>query len=91
MNEKIFIINIELNSLVAIKKFENILSKMGNHKKIIENVYAIKVAHTNTSEIIRNQIKSELSGLYPLFIMKSSTDAAWQLPFEVDGWIKNNI
>lgn len=91
-NDRVFIICIGLSNKSDVGNFEEVLSSIGSDvKKIMENVYAVKTSYTNTSEILRNQITAKFNGQCTLFIMKSSIDAAWRVPVDVDNWMKNYI
>lgn len=91
MNEKVFIICIELNSNNFKNKFENIIKKIGNFINIIEGVYAIRVPYSRTSEEIRKHITEQLQGQYSIFVMKSNVDAAWRLLSNSGTWLNSYI
>lgn len=89
MNEKIFIVCIELNSKNATERFTNLISSISlGYKKIIDNVYVMRTKYTDTSEYIRDEIMKQFSGQCTIFVMKSSSDAAWRIPSDVDSWLK---
>lgn len=92
MNDKTFIVCIELNTKNAISKFEKANIGMGNPVKIIDNVYAIKAPYMVTSRMIFDQIFSAMNNTdFNIFIMKSSIDATWKLPSSLDNWLQMNI
>lgn len=88
MNEKVFIICIELNNKVSIIKFESLLNQLGPWKMVIPNVYVIRRDYSLTSEVIRQEIFGKFTNQCKLFIMKSSIDASWNLTTDVDSWLK---
>lgn len=93
MNDKIFIVGIELNSISAKQKFESSLTQLGSksHIEITSGVYAIKLPYMYTAEMVRNQISSIFSNNCRLFVMKSSIEAAWNINPNADLWLKSNI
>lgn len=91
MNDKVFLIAVELNSLSAVQKFERVLSSIGEWKKIVGNVYVLKQSFSRMSENVRVHISNEFGDNARMFIMKTSLDAAWNLDASVDSWLKNNI
>lgn len=91
MNEKVFIVGIELNNITAITKFENALNTIGEWKKVVTGLYAIKKDFSTTSDLLRQMIWVNFTNECQLFIMKTSLDAAWNLNPETDGWLRNNI
>ncbi len=91
MNDKVFIICVELNSLHSITTFENMLRFLGNYQKILPNIYAIKRSQSETSTSLKNYILQRFSNNCQIFIIKSSIDASWNLPINIDSWLKTNI
>ena len=91
MNDKVFIICIELNNIRAIETFENLLSSMGIWINITLNTYAIKQDSSVTSNNLKMTILNELSRDCRVFVMKTSIDASWNLPANIDGWVKSYI
>ncbi len=91
MNDKVFIVGIELNTRASIEKFEQYNFNKGIPFKIMPGLYCIKTSFSETSEIIRERIVALFSGQCQVFVMKSSIEAAWRLPSNVDGWLKSNI
>ena len=87
MNDKVFIVGIELNSISSKDKFETYLQdRFGKNGsvQITNGVYAIKVPFMYTAEQLRGMILA-------IFIMKSSIEAAWNASPEVGSWLKSNI
>lgn len=91
MNDKVFLIAVELNSISAIQKFEKVLSSIGEWKKLVGNVYVLKQPFSRMCENIRTQIVIQFGEDVRMFIMKTSLDAAWKLDASVDRWLKENI
>lgn len=91
MNDKVFLIAVELNSISAVQKFEDVLSSIGEWKKIVGNVYVLKQTFSRMSENVRVHISNEFGENSRIFIMKTSLDAAWNLDASVDSWLKSNI
>ncbi|WP_462355783.1 hypothetical protein [Phocaeicola coprophilus] len=92
MNDKVFIVCIELNSKHVADRIENYIRSFSiGYKKIIENVFAVRVANNYSSENIRDMINMQLGGNSTIFVMKSSIDAAWKVLPEIDGWLKSYI
>ncbi|HAB41853.1 MAG TPA: hypothetical protein DCE24_08360 [Porphyromonadaceae bacterium] len=92
MNEKLFILCIELNSKRFIQKFENLT--LGIHKpiKIIDNVYFVRFPYMATSAQVREALFGQMGSTdFNVFIMKSSIDASWRLSGELDNWLAQNI
>ncbi len=94
MNDKVFVVGIELNSISSKVKFETYLQgrfgKSG-YIEITNGVYAIKVPIIYTAEQLRTLILGVFSNNCQLFVMKSSIEAAWNASPEVDSWLKSNI
>ena len=85
MNDKIFIISIELNSKAAVAQFEKVMNGCSStYVKIMENTYAV-------SEAIRDIVLNKMGGDCILFVMRSSIDTAWRINSSADGWLKSHI
>ena len=91
MNEKVFIIGIELNNTAAYEKFEKYSFGAGLPFKILDGLYCVKAAYSTSSEQIRNTINSLFHDNCQVFVMKSSIDLSWRLPDRIGIWLKNNI
>ncbi len=91
MNDKVFLIAVELNSMSAIQNFEKVLSSIGEWKKLVGNVYVLKQPFSRMCENIRVHISTNFGKDLRMFIMKTSLDAAWNLDASVDRWLKENI
>lgn len=92
MNEKVFIICIELNNKNAVSRFESTLSSFSmSHIKVTENTYAIRVQPSYNSDMIRDILLSKMGGDCILFVMRSSIDAAWRINGSADFWLKSYI
>lgn len=91
MNEKIFIVCIELNNRSITNRFEDSMQNWGECKKLMTNVYAIKRPFNETSIDVKNLIDSILGCECVSFIMKSSIDASWFLDVATNDWLKGNI
>lgn len=92
MNEKIFIVCVELNSIASKNKLEQVLSNISSTKtKIVDGVYAIRVSQILNSSQIRDNILKLIGGQFEIFVTKSSIDASWRLPSDVAGWLNANI
>lgn len=91
MNDKVFLIAVELNSISAIQEFEKVLSSIGEWKKLVGNVYVLKQPFSRMCENIRVHISTNFGKDLRIFIMKTSLDAAWNLDASVDCWLKENI
>lgn len=91
MNEKVFLVCIELNNRRNIYAFESLGIFLGKPKKIMENVYAVRTNYTTTSTNVREAIFSKLGSDFNIFVMKTSIDASWRLSSELDGWLTTNI
>lgn len=92
MNDKIFIISIELNSKAAVAQFEKVMNGCSStYVKIMENTYAVRVSSSYTSEAIRDIVLNKMGGDCILFVMRSSIDAAWRIADTSDGWLKTYI
>lgn len=92
MNDKVFIICIELNNKNAVAQFENVIRGCSStYVKIMENTYAVRVSSSYTSEAIRDIVLDKMGGDCVLFVMRSSIDAAWRIIDAADGWLKTCI
>ena len=92
MNDKVFIICIELNNKNAISRFESALSGIStSHIKVMENTYAIRVQPSYNSDMIRDILLSKMGSNCILFVMRSSIDAAWRINGSADSWLKSYI
>lgn len=91
MNDKVFLVAVELNSISAIQQFEKALSSIGEWKKLVSNVYVLKQTFARMSDNVRMHITREFGNDLRIFIMKTSLDASWNLDFSVDNWLKSNI
>lgn len=92
MNDKIFIISIELNSKAAVAQFEKVMNGCSStYVKIMETTYAVRVSSSYTSEAIRDIVLNKMGGDCILFVMRSSIDTAWRINSSADGWLKSHI
>lgn len=91
MNDKIFIVCVEINKQSLRDKFEHTAIGKGLPKRIMDNVYAVTAPYSFGSEQIRNQINSLFANSCLVFVMKASVDASWRLPLDIDSWLKDNI
>lgn len=92
MNDKIFILYIELNSRSVMQKFEGLTLGYAKPKKIMDNVYGIRASYMVTSKQLRDQLFNQMgTSDFNVFIMRSSVDASWRLPGNVDEWLSSNI
>lgn len=91
MNDKVFIVCVEINKQSLRTKFENTIIGKGNPRKIMENVYAITTPYSFNSEQVRNQINAIFLDDCNVFVMKASIDASWRLDVMTDGWLRSNI
>ena len=92
MNDKVFIICIELNNKNAVAQFENVIRGYSStYVKIMENTYAVRVSSSYTSEAIRDIVLDKMGGDCILFVMRSSIDAAWMIVDSADGRLKTCI
>lgn len=92
MNDKVFIICIELNNKNAVAQFEKTIKGISSSCiKVTENAYAIRVSYYYTSEKLRDIVLTKMGGDCILFVMKSSIDAAWRINGEADIWLKSYI
>lgn len=93
MNDKTFIVCIELNTLALREKFE--LGGFGNYSpivKVMDNVYLLRAGYNCTSSMLRDSIISYLGTQdINIFVMKSSIDASWRLSSSLDITLKNII
>lgn len=91
MNYKIYIVAIELGTKKALEKFEKYSIGFSTPKKIIEGVYAFKTPVAFDSSMLRNNISGYMGEDVPLFITKSSFDAAWRVSEDINNWLKENL
>lgn len=91
MNDKVFIVGIELNNISAYERFEKNNFGMGLPLKIVPGLYCVKTPFDRNSEQLRNTISGIFAGQCRVFVMKSSIDASWRLPMDVDSWLKSNL
>lgn len=92
MDYKVFIIGIELNSLLTKNKFENFLGSQGEWKKISDGCYLVKPTFiTQSSMELKNRISPFYNGGGQLFVMKTSFDASWEVKGEISSWLSNNL
>lgn len=91
MNDKVFIVCIEINKQSLRNRFETTIIGNGSPQKIMENVYAITTPYSYNSEQIRNQVNSIFMDECNVFVMKASVDASWRLDVTTDSWLRSNI
>lgn len=91
MNDKVFIVCIEINKQSLRLRFENAVIGKGNPQKIMENVYAVITPYSFNSEQVRNQVNSIFMDNCNVFVMKASIDASWRLDVTTDRWLRSNI
>lgn len=92
MNEKVFIVCINLNSMVATRTFEGGLSNIcKSWKKLMERVYLLSVQGSEISSLMMRDRIGPLSSGCDSFIMRTSVDASWKLPISLDAWIMQNL
>lgn len=91
MNDKVFIVCIEINKQSLRNRFETTIIGNGSPQKIMENVYAITTPYSYNSEQIRNQVNSIFMDDCNVFVMKASVDASWRLDVTTDSWLRSNI
>ena len=93
MNDKAYIVSIELNNTAAREKFER--GGFGNRGaivKILENVYVFRANYNCTSAILRDAIISFMgTDEINILVMKTSIDAAWRLTPSLDSFLKATI
>lgn len=91
MNDKVFVIGIELNTKAAYAKFESINFGYGTPVLIVPGLYCIKVPYSYTSLQIRDYIVNMFQEKCQVFVMKSNIDLSWRLPDSIALWLKENI
>ncbi len=91
MNDKIFIVCIELNTKSAIMRFENSLIGKDMPFKIIEGTYGIRADYTATSSMIRDIITSIFGNQCVTMVLKAGLDVSWKLLPEAEAWMKENL
>ncbi len=91
MNNKVFVIGIELNNRAAYNRFENHSFYGFLPMKIMPGLYCIETSFSITSENLRSDITDLFAGYCMDCVMKSRVDASWRLPLQVDYWLKENI
>lgn len=89
MNDKVFIVAVELNKISSVKKFEEELGFLGMWIKATNGVYFLKTPFDYTSESIIEKIF--MNERIKIFVMRTSLDAAWNLENSLDEWLKKNI
>ena len=86
MNKKVFLICIESNRPTDSQRVESVISMYiaERYAVVMNNVYVVMARDFNaTCESIRGQLTSQLYG-FQIFIMQTSTNAAWRLEPSVD-------
>lgn len=91
MNDKVFIICVEINKQSLRTKFESTVIGKGNPKLIMENVYAVITPYSFNSEQVRNHVNAIFMDNCNVFVMKASIDASWRLDISTDNWLRSNI
>lgn len=91
MNDKVFIVGIELNNKAAFERFEKSNFGMGIPVKIVPGLYCVKTQYSQSSEYLRNSIVGMFSGQCQVFVMKSSIELSWRLPESIAQWLRANI
>lgn len=91
MNEKVFVVGIELNNKASYNRFERNNFGMGVPFKILPGLYCIKTNYSTTCEELRDKIVNLFSSQCQVFVMKSNIDLAWRLPDNVASWLNMNI
>lgn len=93
MNEKVFIICVDLQTKTDKEKLENCLksSQYQNYQVLMERVYAVKAPSFVDSVMVRDFIRGKLDFNCPVFVMKTSLDAAWNIMSSSDVWLRNNV
>lgn len=91
MNERIFVVCLEINTIKAKKEIEKRLALIGDWVEVLEHVYVVKSANPFLdSDMVRMQLQTP-SPNGKMFVMKTSIDAAWATSPSVDAWLKTNI
>lgn len=91
MNDKVFIIGIELNTKAAYERFENYNLGFGRPEPIVPGLYCLKAPFSFTSLQLRNNIVNMFQEKCQVFVMKSNIDLAWRLPDQTGQWLRDNI
>ena len=93
MNEKVFIVCIDLPTTADKEKFERCLkeSQYRDFQLLMERVYAIKAPLFEDSVMVRDYIRRNIGTMCSLFVMKTSLDAAWNIMSPSDAWLRNNV
>lgn len=92
MNEKVFLVCVELNNIASKNRLEQALSNISSTKiEIVNGVYAIRVSQMLNSSQIRDNILQQIGGQFEIFVTKSSIDASWRLSGNVAGWLNAYI
>lgn len=91
MNDKVFIIGIELNTSAAYKRFESFNLGLGYPVLIIPGLYCVKAPFSYTSAQIRDNIVGMFQEKCQVFVMKSNIDLSWRLPESIGNWLRENI
>ena len=93
MNEKVFLICIDLQTSSEKEKFERFLkeSEYRNFQILMERVYAIKAPLFEDSVMVRDNIRRKMGPMCSIFVMKTSLDAAWNIMTSSDVWLRNNV
>ncbi len=91
MNDKVFIVCVEINRQILRERFEHTMIGNGTPKKIMDNVYALTTPFSFKSEQIRDRINAIFSNECEVFVMKASVDASWRLDVSIGNWLRSNI
>jgi hypothetical protein len=93
MGEKVFIICVDLQTTADKEKLESGLkgSQYSNFQVLMERVYAVKAPQYVDSVMVRDFIRGKLDFKSPVFVMKTSLDAAWNIMSSSDAWLRNNV
>ena len=93
MGEKVFIICVDFQNTADKEKFESGLkgSMYCDYQVLMEKVYAVKAPRFVDSVIVRDFISGKLDYKCPVFVMKTSLDAAWSIMSSSDAWLRNNV
>lgn len=91
MNEKVFIVCVELNNNVAKQQFEGAIGTLGSWTNIMTGVYAVQCNAEKKSDEVRSILSTALFSQGKIFVIKSSIDAAWSLDQEAASWLMGHI
>ena len=92
MNEKVFIVCVEINRIASKNRLEQILSNISSTKiKIVDGVYAVRSSQALDSAKLRDIISSQMGEQIEVFVTKSSIDASWRLNGGAASWLSANI